>query len=356
MAISTNPTPAPAPRRPIRDTAETYPLEYAAFNRVRWGAIIAGTLIAIAVSFALNLLGVGIGLSTINPTTEANPFSGIGTGAIIWYVVANLIALFVGGYVAGRLAGFPKETTAGLHGVLAWALFTLLSLYILNSAVGRVFNIVGSTISTVASATGSAVGAAVPDDLGQRIEQGLQNSDISLQNIRREAFQLLEDTGKPALDPDNLEQDAQAAANTVERNAGDVASSPYGAGREVNDIIDRIAQRGENVVNAADKDALVNVIVARTDQTEAEARRTVDGWAQQYQEARAAAGQKLEQLGETAEEVGGDVADTLATASILGFLGLLAGAGAAFFGGTLGRPHDLTLSADGKTVNAADVS
>ena len=354
MAISTNPT--PAPRRPIRDTAETYPLEFAAFNRVRWGAIIAGTLIAIAVSFALNLLGVGIGLSTINPTTETSPFSGLGTGTIIWYVVANLIALFVGGYVAGRLAGFPKDTTAGLHGVLAWALFTLLSLYILNSAVGRVFNIVGSTISTVASTAGNAVGAAVPDNLGQQIQQGIQQADISLQDIRREAFQLLEDTGKPGLDPDNLEQNAQGAANTVQSNADDVASSPYTAGREINDIIDRIGQRGESVVDAADKDALVNVIVARTDQSEAEARRTVNGWAQQYEEAKAAAGRQLEQLGQTAEEVGGDVADTLATVSILGFLGLLAGAGAAFFGGTLGRPRDLTLSAEGQTVNAGDVS
>ncbi|CAH1000493.1 hypothetical protein LEM8419_01646 [Neolewinella maritima] len=352
MAI-VNPTPS-NPRRTTPD-ATILPTEYAAFNRVRWGAIIAGALIAIAVSFSLNLLGVGIGFSTINPTTETSPFAGIGTGAIIWYVVSSLIALFTGGYVAGRLAGFPKETTAGLHGVLTWALFTLLSLYLLNTAVGRVFNVVGSTISTVASTTGQAVGAAVPDDLAQQIQARIQQSDISLQDIRREAFELLEDTGKPALDPDNLQQDAQQAANAVERNANQAANNPNAAGREINDIIDRISTSGGDVIEAADKDALVNVLVARTDQSEAEARRTVDAWSQQYQEAKASVKEGLDQLGETATEVGGDVADTLATVSILGFLALLAGAGAGFFGGVLGRTHDVTLSGDGQTIAATDV-
>ena len=352
MAVITDST--PTPRGPVRGTA-TYPAEYAAFTRVHWGAIIAGTLIAVAMSFALNLLGVGIGLSTINPQTEVHPFAGIGTGAIIWYVVSSLLALFTGGYVAGRLAGFPKDTTAGLHGVLTWALFTLLSLYVLNSAVGRVFNVVGSTISTVASAAGTTVAAAVPDDLGQDIQQELQQSGITLQSIRREAFQLLEDTGKPALSPDSLQQDVRATANSAERGATDVAQNPYSGTREFNDIIDGIAQRGGNVIEAADKDALVNVIVARTGQSEAEARRTVDAWAQQYQEARATVNQKVRQVKDTAAEVGGDVADTLAKVSILGFLALLAGAGAGFFGGTLGRPRDLTLSADGQTINAAEV-
>lgn len=356
---STIPNPDPNHRR--TGTAATahpsntaiYPAEYAAFRRIRWGAVIAGALLAVATSFALNLLGFGIGLSTINPVQEADPFAGIGTGAIIWYVVSNLLALFVGGFVAGRMAGFPKDTTAGLHGLLAWALFTILSLYILNSTVGRVFNLVGSTISTVASTAGNAVGAAVPDDLGQQLQQQFQQADISLSDIRREAFQVLEDTDKAALDPDNLEQTAREAGNIAERNADDVATSPYAAGQEVNDIIDRIASKGGKVVEAADKDALVNVLVARSDLSETEARQTVNGWSQQYEEAKAAADRQLSQLGNTAEKVGGDVANTLATASILGFLALLAGAGAAFFGGTAGRPQDVT-STEGASISAAD--
>lgn len=344
-------TPNPTPRR--TDNTAIYPAEYAAFRRVRWGAIFAGALLAVAVSFALNLLGIGIGFSSINPLTESRPFSGLGTGAIIWYVVSTLIALFAGGYVAGRLSGFPKKSTAGLHGLVSWALFTIISLYLLNSAVGSIFNVVGSTLSTAANATGSVVSAAVPDNLGQQIRQELNQANISISDIRREANEILEQTGKPALDPDNLERDAQQAANTAERTAGDAAQSPYAASREINNALDRIAQRGEKVVNAADKDALINVLVARTDMTEAEARRTVDGWAQQYEQAMQTVNQKLEQAGQTAKEVGSDVADTLATVAILGFFALLIGALAGFFGGAAGRQHDLTTSG-GQTIDATE--
>lgn len=339
---------------PTRGTATAYPAEYSTRSRIHWGAIIAGSLLAVAIAFALNLLGLGIGLSTIDPVTESKPFSGLGIGATIWYIISTLIALFAGGYVAGRLAGFPKKSTAGLHGILSWALFTLLSLYMLNSAVGRVFNVVGSTLSTVASTAGSAVGAVVPDDLGQRISQQLQQSNITLSDIRREAFQLLEDTGKPALDPQNLQQNAGNAVDMAQRNADDVAQSPYAATQEVNQVIDQIGKRGEKVVNAADKQALINVLVARSDMSEAEARRTVDGWSQQYQEAMATVDQKMKQLGNTAEKVGGDVASGLATVAILGFFALLAGAAAAFFGGTVGRQRDLTVTG-GQSINVADV-
>ena len=328
--------------------------EYAVINRVHWGAIFAGALIAIAVSFALNLLGFGIGLSTINPTTETHPFAGLGTGAIIWYVVATLIALFTGGYVAGRLAGFPKDTTSGLHGVLSWALFTLVSLYLLNSAVGRVFNTVGATLSAVGSTAGNAVAAVVPDDLGQQIQEELRQRDINLRTIRNEAYALLEETDKAALDPDNLERDIQQSVDAAEAGAGDAARSPYAAGREINQVLDRIGERGEDIIESADQDALVNVLTSRSDMSEAEARRTVEGWAQEYEETMATVDQRISELGDTAAEVGGDVADGLATASIIGFLALLAGAGAGFFGGVTGRQRDLTLTGDGDTINAAN--
>ena len=330
--------------------------EYAVINRIHWGAIFAGALIAVAVSFALNLLGFGIGLSTINPTTEAQPFQGLGTGAIIWYVVANLIALFTGGYVAGRLAGFPKETTAGLHGVLSWALFTVVSLYLINSAVGRVFNTVGATLSAVSTTAGDAVAAVVPDELGKQIQQELRERNINLGTIRNEAYALLEDTDKAALDPDNLAQDIDQSVSAAQSGAADAAQSPYAASREINEVLDRIGQQGDQVVNAADQDALVNILTNRTDLSETEARRTVAGWAQQYEETMVTVDQKINELGDTAANVGEDVADGLATASILGFLALLAGAGAAFFGGVTGRQRDLAVAttADGAAIRTTE--
>ena len=339
---------------PERGRAAAYPAEYSTRSRIHWGAIIAGALIAVAIAFALNLLGLGIGLATINPATESDPFAGIGTGAVIWYIISTLLALFAGGYVAARMAGFPKKSTSALHGLLAWALFTFLSLYLLNSAVGMAFNVVGSTLSTVANTAGNAVAAVVPDNLGQRLNLELNTSNISLSDIRREAFQLLEDTNKEALDPENLQQTANSTAAAARRNANDVAQDPYAAGQEINQVIDRIAQRGEKVINAADEQALINVLTERTDMTEAEARSTVDNWGQQYEDAMATVDQKLQSLGNSAQEVGGDVAGGLSSVAIYGFLALFAGAAAAYFGGMTGRQLDLTLTG-GESINVADV-
>ena len=64
-------------------------------------------VVSLVFMLVLNLLGIGIGLASINPVTEQSPFSGVGTGAIIWWVVSNLIAIFAGGYTAARLSGIP---------------------------------------------------------------------------------------------------------------------------------------------------------------------------------------------------------------------------------------------------------
>ena len=342
----------------------TVPTEYAAFRRIRWGAVFAGTLIALVCMVALNLLGLGIGFASINPVTEANPFSGIGTGAIIWYVISSLISLFAGGYVAGKVSGFPKKSNAGMHGLLSWGLFTLISLYLFTTAMGRVVSGVGSAISAVTGGVTNTIDAVLPNNLdnqiGQAIQQEINQRNISLNDIRREAFALLEDTDKAALDPDNLRQDGRQVANSAQRNASQAATSPYAAGQDVNDVIDRVQAKGGNVIEALDQEALVNVLVARTDMSEAEAQRTVNGWSNQLQSTvqtvRQDVSQFADRAAETATEVSGQVADGLATAAILGFVGLLLGALAAFFGGTAGRQTDLTLTGSGPSISGTETT
>ena len=341
----------------------TVPTEYAAFRRIRWGAVFAGTLIALVTMVALNLLGLGIGLAEINPTQEANPFAGLGVGAIIWYVLSSLASLFAGGYVAGKMSGFPKKSNAALHGLLSWGLFTMISLYLFTTAMGRVVSGVGSAISSVTGGITNTVAAAIPDNLDNQVadlvQRQVNQSNLDLSDIRSEAFELLEQTDKSALDPDNLEQDAHQVRNAAQRNADDVATSPYGAGREINNVIDRIQAKGNNVMEAADKSALVNVLVARTDMSESEARRVVNGWGNRLENTAETVQQEVRQFAdrasETATEVGGQVADGLATAALLGFAGLLLGALASYFGGAAGRQTDLTLSGTGQSVSGLDV-
>lgn len=79
----------------------------AALRRVSWGAIFSGAITAIAVQLLLNLLGAGVGAATINPQQGQQPGQGLALGAAIWFVLASIVSLFVGGWIAARLAGIP---------------------------------------------------------------------------------------------------------------------------------------------------------------------------------------------------------------------------------------------------------
>jgi hypothetical protein len=122
----------------------------AAFKRISWGAVFAGTIVAIMVSLVLGILGVAVGAATINPMSEQNPAQGLQTTALIWLCVATLIALFVGGCVSGRLAGVGRRVDAMLHGVVTWGLTTLFTLFLLTSAIGGLLGGATSLLSGVA--------------------------------------------------------------------------------------------------------------------------------------------------------------------------------------------------------------
>lgn len=138
-------------------------------RRISWGAIIAGALLALAIQFMLGLLGLGIGLATIDPngaeSFDANTFASVGG---LWTVAVVLIGLFVGAYAAGRLAGISSKTDAILHGIVTWATSTLLVVFLLTSGasavLGAAFGAIGGSIQGLAQASS----AVSPDTMSGR--------------------------------------------------------------------------------------------------------------------------------------------------------------------------------------------
>jgi hypothetical protein len=123
-------------------------------NRISWGAVLAGVALALATQLILNLLGLGIGAWTFDPASSSNPSATtFSIGAGLWWLLSGIIAALVGGYTAGRLAGQPKESSGGWHGLTAWALATLLTIALLTTTVGA---IAGGAFSTIASLAGGA--------------------------------------------------------------------------------------------------------------------------------------------------------------------------------------------------------
>lgn len=137
---------------------------------VDWGAVIAGTLVAIGIGFTLLLLGVAIGATAMNPwqgASEQGPAWTVGGG--LWVVFSQLFALQVGAFVAARAARWPDHHSGMLQGLVVWALaFTVAAGVMGFGVAGVLAGADGMTIEETASravdaaqiATGEATGAA----------------------------------------------------------------------------------------------------------------------------------------------------------------------------------------------------
>ena len=228
----------------------------AGLRRISWGAVLAGAAIVIAVHVSLSLLGFGIGLSTVDPAAGDTPQPGsFGIGAGIWWVVSNLIALFIGGYVAARLSGMPVRGDGIIHGVLTWAVTLLITIYLLTTSVGSIvggaFNVVGNTISTL----GQGVAEAVP--------QAADAAGISPEQIQEQAEQLLrpEEPGQLSAEQarselvDALRQMAtgseQEAAQARERAAALIAQQAGISPEEANQRLDQLQAEVQQRVDQA---------------------------------------------------------------------------------------------------------
>lgn len=84
---------------------------------ISWSSIFAGVFVALAVQLILTTLGSIIGLST-----SATAFS---TFTSIWAAISGVIALFLGGWISGRMSAFGGIETGLFHGVITWSLLLL---------------------------------------------------------------------------------------------------------------------------------------------------------------------------------------------------------------------------------------
>lgn len=309
----------------------------AAIKRISWGAIFAGAVVAVVTGFVLNLLGLGIGLQAFDPASDPDTLGGFGIGQGIWAIISSLLSLFAGGWVAGRLAGMPRDIDGALHGIVVWGLTTLLTLYFLTSGVGRVVSGVSGLIGSGLSAVGSGIAAAAPDVARYAGEQlDIDPSDISASDIQAEIESLLRDTGDPNLQPGALE----AAADDATRSVGDAAAQA-----DLQSAFDRAYSQADGVVSEVDRSDLVNVITARTGLSEAEARQRVDAWEGKIQQARQTVSAEADDLREGAVSTAESATDFLGTSALIGFLALVLGAVAAGFGGKTGAPDPLPADA-----------
>ncbi|MCJ2073197.1 PhnA-like protein [Methylobacterium sp. J-030] len=274
-------------------------------NQVSWGAIFAGAVTALVTQVIVNLVGVGIGLASVGTTAADNPSaSTVSLSAGVWFVASGIIASLAGGLIAGRLSGKPLPGAAALHGLVSWAVTTLVVLYMLTSAAS---GLVGGTLSTVTAALGGAGNL-----VGGTVQTAAQAAAPSLSKITN-PLDGIEDKVRQQ----TAGQDPQAA-----RDAAVAAIKALFTGDA--------AQKQQAESRAAD--ALAKAQNIPVDQ----ARQQVKDYETQYDQAVATAKQKAEAAAVTAKSAATQGAFYAALALILGAL-------AAFLGGRLGAPKPATL-------------
>lgn len=301
----------------MANTKKINPYTHEPKKGVSWRAIAAGTLTVLTIILILNLIGLAIGLGTIEPTEENNPFSGIGTGALIWWGVSNLIALFAGGFVAARVGVSLTDISGVVQGIMTWALYTLISIWLLTTVVGTIISGVGSAVSGVISTTGDVAG----DAFAPAIEELVEDLDVSLGDAKEEIYSLMRDAD---MDPNELESDVEEGVSQGLRDGG--------IEQAFRNAKNRLTQTFEEV----DRDELVNIVVDRTNMNRNEAERAVDNALADYEALREDVEQFLAEVEETAREEGEKAAEAAAKAAGYMSVAFILGLFAAAVGGVLG--------------------
>jgi hypothetical protein len=87
---------------------------------VHWSAVWVGALSALAAALVLGLAGSALGLHLAGPAQQITSFQTLSTATIAFAVVSAMLAFFLGGWVAVRVAGFHFAEPAMAHGAIAW--------------------------------------------------------------------------------------------------------------------------------------------------------------------------------------------------------------------------------------------
>lgn len=270
-------------------------------NSVSWGAIFAGVAMALVTQLILNVLGIGVGLTTLDANAGANNPSAQTSSIItaLWIAATGIFASFLGGQVAGRLAGSSRTSTAGWHGLVSWAATTLVLFYLLTTALGGLVGGASNLVGTAAGGLGSAV-------------KGVASAAPGVAGLADPAGQLT----------NNLQSQVQGAMNS---------DDPTVLKNSIVDYV-RSSASGDQAAQNAARDRAVNALARSANISPEEARTRIDQLQTQYREAATQAEQKARAAAEAARSA-------TSKASLLGVLALVLGAIASWFGGTTGTPQ-----------------
>ncbi|OLP54460.1 hypothetical protein BJF92_03355 [Rhizobium rhizosphaerae] len=273
-------------------------------SAVSWGAIFAGAVGATAVTLVLTLAGSALGLTLVSPfPNESVSASTFAISTAIGLIVMQVLASAFGGYLAGRLrtkwSGLHNDEVYfrdTAHGILSWAIATLVAAGILGSVISST---VGTGVQAVSSFAGSATSTAATAATATAAASGRTDeaANYLVDRLLRPA-----NPATPGQPGQNADEDAAAQVSRILWNGATTGSIPEG-----------------------DRTYLAQLIASRTGLSEADANRRIDETLKSAEDAK----NKAQQAAETARKAS-------ASAALFGTLSLLIGAIAAGVAAVMG--------------------
>lgn len=283
------------------------------------GAVFAGSVAALGVHLLATLFGIGLGVQIIDPLRDAEPAQNFSIGVGIAWSVSALIALWVGGWVAGRVTPEPTRGLGGLHGFLVWSLATVVVLFAFTGGAGML-------AGGVARLTGGAVKQAA-----QAVAPAAESGGDLLARFAGQNTALIQSFAR------ELSPSAPAAG-------GQPAAPDARVTREISWALLRFfsqdpAQRSDDA-----RAALVRTIDEHTPLDQAEASRRVDQLIASYDEVQRDVKEMTDRAETKAREAAEAASDYVTHAAVWTFVAFLIGAISATWGGSVGarsrRTHD----------------
>jgi hypothetical protein len=192
----------------------------ASVARVEWGPVIAGSLVAAAVAMVLHGFATGVGISvTSSAPTWRDASIALVLLSGLYLLLVGLASYGLGGYVAGRLrprvgAGADLAFSDGMHGLLVWALATLLTALMLMALAVGASRLAAPSGASAGPATSVAGENIIAFDLDRLFRGRKMEGDIT--NTRAEAARILlsASSHRGMLDEDRTYLNRLVAANT----------------------------------------------------------------------------------------------------------------------------------------------
>lgn len=302
---------------------------------VDWAAIVAGAVIATAISVLLIGFGAGLGLSLTSPYQgEGVSAAWVSIAAGIWLAWVMVTGFGAGGYVVGRMRRKAGDATAdeveardGMHGLVVWGTGLLVGALLAAMGVGSLLTAGSSVAGKVADvATQAATDAASSDYFANLMLRNGASDGSPAPVLASETAPdaTAGDAGTASPAPSTVPTQTPAASQSATTPAMS-AVDPSTQG-QIAAIIGRTLTSGE--MAERDLDYLAQIIAANSDMDATQARARVDEVNAEIAQARADTLAAVEQA-----RIAGIVFGFIAAAT------LLLGAIAAFFAAAAGGRH-----------------